>query len=137
MDYIFLSSSMGMALNQITLSYDIACQWSVHFWKRMALAPLALRLRILPAGLRFMVPKFHLAAHFAACQSKFSFNFEKYACRADGEGVERIWAWLNGIASTTKELGPGGQSDMLDDFLGHHNWMKTLGLGIFFQHCLW
>jgi hypothetical protein len=26
-------------------------------------------------------------------------------------------------------LGPGGRSDMIDDFIGHHNWTKTLGIG--------
>jgi hypothetical protein len=129
MDYIFLSSLSGSSINQVIISYDIACQWSVNFWNRTAGAPPPLRLQLPPSNLTFLVPKFHLAAHLSKCQANFSFNFQKNVGRTDGEGVERIWAWMNGIASTTKELGPGGRSDMIDNFVGHNNWTKTIGIG--------
>ena len=48
--------------------------------------------------LRFHVPKCHLRAHVQKCWAPFSLNFTNGIGRTDGEGVERNWAWLNGIA---------------------------------------
>ena len=85
----------------------------------------------LPESLRlqFRVPKFHLPAHVPRCWAPYSFNFAKGVGRTDGEGVERNWSWLNGIARSLSMMGPGGRSDTLDDFCNYHNWRKTTALG--------
>ena len=75
------------------------------------------------------VPKFHLPAHIAQCQWKYSFNFIKGAGRTDGEAPERGWSTLNAVASSTKEMGPGHRRDTLDDIIGDSNWKKVIGLG--------
>lgn len=77
----------------------------------------------------FLVPKYHLAAHIAECQTSFSFNFTRGVGRTDGEGIERGWANTNRLASSTKEMGPGSRRDTLDDHFGDWNWKKTVGLG--------
>lgn len=79
--------------------------------------------------LKFCVPKFHLPAHVQKCWAPYSFNFAKGVGRTDGEGVERNWSWLNGIARSVSLMGPGGRADTLDDFCNYHNWRKTTALG--------
>ena len=128
MDFIFLSSLVGCALKMITVSYDIACQWSRNFRDRMNQLPLSLRL--LPElNINFAVPKYHLTVHSKKCWAPFSLNYRRWVGRTDGEGVERNWASLNGIARCTSMMGAGGRWDTLDDFFNHHNWRKTVNLG--------
>ena len=128
MDFILLSALVGTALSLITISYDIACQWSRHFRERMETMPSWLHL---PSALqlRFRVPKFHLPVHAKKCWAPFSFNFTQWVGRTDGEGVERNWSWLNGIARCVSMMGRGGRWDTLDDFCNYHNWRKTVTLG--------
>ncbi|KAF8145014.1 hypothetical protein K438DRAFT_1630834, partial [Mycena galopus ATCC 62051] len=39
MDYLWLSSAIGIILLTIIASYNIACQWSRNFWRRVKLMP--------------------------------------------------------------------------------------------------
>ncbi|KAF8885818.1 hypothetical protein BD779DRAFT_1673532 [Infundibulicybe gibba] len=128
MDYIFLSSVVATTLLMITVSYDIACQWSKHLPSRMKNLPECLHI---PPNLRlqYRVPKFHLPAHVEKCHAPFSFNYTKWVGRTDGEGVERNWSSLNGTARCVAVMGPGGRQDTLDDFCNYSNWRKTVGLG--------
>ena len=77
----------------------------------------------------FFIPKFHLLAHIAECQWKYSFNFIKGVGQTDGEAPECGWSMLNTAASSTKEMGPGHRHDTLDDLIGDSNWKKFIGLG--------
>ena len=43
MDYIFLSSLMGIAVACVLISYDIACQWSRNLTKRVKAFPLSMQ----------------------------------------------------------------------------------------------
>jgi hypothetical protein len=83
----------------------------------------------------YLVPKFHLPAHVAACRTRFSFNFTKGVGRTDGEAPERGWAEVNPLAASTKEMGPGSRRDTLDAHFGDYNWRKVVGMGesYFFQ----
>jgi hypothetical protein len=129
MDFILLSSLVATTLTLVTISYDIACQWSRHFRERMVKMPVWLHLP--PAlQLQFRVPKFHLPVHIKKCWAPYSFNFTKWVGRTDGEGVERNWSWLNGIARCVSMMGQGGRWDTLDDFCNYHNWRKTVTLGL-------
>ena len=75
----------------------------------------------------YAVPKFHLPAHVLKCQVE----------RTDREAPEQGWSYINGVASSTKEMGPGSRQDTLDDPLdtldnhfghahhfGDYNWRK-------------
>ena len=128
MDYLFLLSLARTTLFLITISYDIACEYSRNIWSRMYKMPSWLHIPD-STKIRFRVPKFHLPAHVAKCWAPFSFNFTKWVGRTDGEGVERNWSWLNGIARCVSMMGPGGRWDTLDDFCNYHNWRKTTGAG--------
>jgi hypothetical protein len=97
MDFMFLSSVAGSAIKSIIIPYDIACQWGHNFFSCMANMPQHLWI-LESVKIQFKVLKFHLPAHISKCYVPFSFNFAKWVSRTDGEGVERNWSWLNGIA---------------------------------------
>lgn len=128
MDYIFKRSLSRGPVTKVAVSYDIACQWSIHFWDRMLTYDHKWNL-----GNRefvFFIPKFHISAHRAECNLNFSFNLAKWVGRTDGEAVERGWAAVNPFASSTKEMGPGSRHDFLDDVFGDYNWQKVTNLGM-------
>ncbi|KAK7038932.1 hypothetical protein VNI00_010323 [Paramarasmius palmivorus] len=111
------------------LCYDIACQYSKKFFERMERLLVAARIGIHRDRWKFAVPKLHIQGHERRCQENFALNFILGAGQTDGEGIERHWANLGPIATSTKEMGPGHRRDTLDDHFGHWNWMKTVRLG--------
>ncbi|KAG2111751.1 hypothetical protein DEU56DRAFT_935828 [Suillus clintonianus] len=117
------------SLQNLNISYDIACQWHKKLWQRMKGFPLSMHFNFVSRAVSFFVPKFHLPAHIEKCQTTFSFNFKRGVGRTDGEAPERGWANINPVASSTKEMGPGARRDTLDDFFGDSNWKKIVGLG--------
>lgn len=129
MDYLFASSVIGFRLPLLQISYDVACQWFVNFWKRMRFLPSPLRLNVPQSAVKPMVPKFHLQSHTEVCHAPYAFNYTEGGARTDGEGVERNWKGLNGQAPSTSEMGAGARYDTLDDCCGHMNWRKTVGMG--------
>lgn len=129
MDYIFLSAIVGITLLYLTISYDVACQWKVNLWARIAHMPPALQIDSAKIHVQFGVPIWHASAHESSCQAENSMGYQKGVGRACGEGIERTWSKLNGRSSATKEMGPGGRHDTLDDAIGRHNWEKNIGFG--------
>ncbi|KAJ6568226.1 hypothetical protein DFH09DRAFT_1247094 [Mycena vulgaris] len=63
----------------------------------------------------------HIHAHTLACQLVFSLNLVPGSAQTDGEGIERPWAFIGGVAT----------KDMLACHWGHWNWQKLLTLGTF------
>ncbi|KAF8588544.1 hypothetical protein K439DRAFT_1645511 [Ramaria rubella] len=130
MDYVFLSALKGEeTVNNIILSYDIACQWYKNLKARTAAMPPELRLDFESKWIRYIVPKYHLPGHAFPCQSPFSFNFCEGAGRMDGEGVERDWSQINPVVCSTKEMTPGHRTDTLNNHWGAWNWSKVTGMG--------
>jgi len=129
MDYLFAASIAGTKLLKILISYDIACQWGTNFLRRLANPALPKHLRPNPSIIiEYLVPKFHLEAHVVKCHAPYSFNYALGVGRTDGEGVERCWSSLNGIASSLSQMAPGGRWDTMDDFCNFANWRKTVDL---------
>ena len=132
MDYFFLESLKLNTPRRLVVSYDIACQWSRNLEERCQIYPL----NPISSGdvheLLYVVPKFHLAAHIYKCQVDYSLNLVPGVGRTDGEAPERGWSYINGAASSTKEMGPGSRRDTLDDYFGDYNWRKITQIGIKF-----
>lgn len=128
MDFLFLSSLLYTALVGFVVSYDIACQWSLYLWDRMGAFPAAYHFDFIQSSVSFVVPKFHLPAHIAKCQTAYSLNYTRSVGRTDGEAPERGWADINQAASSTKEMGPGSRRDTLDDYFGDWNWKKITNM---------
>ena len=110
-------------------SYDIACEWSKGFFVRVGDLPEDIRPGVPADQWVFVVPKFHVTAHKESCQSNFSSNYTVHTARWDGEHVERLWAWLNAAAPSTKEMSQGARWETIDDFCGFSNWRKTVQFG--------
>ena len=104
-DYVLMSSLIGFALLYLLATNDIACQYFTNFWARMLALPSRLRLKIPRINLSAKVPKAHLEVHQMSCHGPFSLNFTFGAGQTDGEGVERLWSWLNKAAPSVKEMG--------------------------------
>jgi Kyakuja-Dileera-Zisupton transposase len=126
MDYILLSAIAGFDLKELTLSYDIACQWKKNFGERMERLPEHLRLDLERFELETGLPVWHALAHEDVCASVNSLNYIPGVGRSDGEGVERLWAFLNGFAYQSKEMGLGNRADTIEDKLDSHNFLKNL-----------
>lgn len=131
MDFMYLSSIRGTLVLRILLSYDVICQWKVKFWtERLPQMPENLRPTIPKEAVDLAVPKFHLVGHESACHPPHSLSFKVGAGQTDGEGIERNWAVINGVATSTREMGAGARHDTIDDHCGHANWRKLVGLGM-------
>jgi Kyakuja-Dileera-Zisupton transposase len=134
MDFIVFHSLIGFKNELLVFSYDIACQWSRKLSERLVQLPDEMKLSDKQLRLlRFAIPKFHISAHGPDCQSNFSFNFQPYMARTDGEDPERWWAHINPVSMSTKEMGPGARFDTLDDHAGAWNWRKVTGFGTGFR----
>lgn len=122
MDYLFFSSLKDANFIRLISSYDIVCQWHVHLWERMMAFPEYLHVT-------FLVPKFHLPAHVALCQTAFSFNLTRGVGRTDGEAPERGWSDINPLSSQTKMMGPASRRETIDDHFNDWNHKKVIGFG--------
>ncbi|KAF6746462.1 hypothetical protein DFP72DRAFT_992812 [Ephemerocybe angulata] len=132
MDYILHWGIVVLALGILRtffISYDIACQWSKHLIERIRKIDSKSPLLGAEAKTRFLVPKFHLPAHIAPCQTKFAFMLTPGAGLGDGEAPERGWGEANPLAPSTREMGPGTRRDTLDYNFGDYNWRKVVDLG--------
>jgi hypothetical protein len=129
-DYIFASQRCHTDPRLKTLfSYDINCQYCKKFPPRMLALPSYLRFVAAPSLFVFSIPKLHVRGHRTDCGPVFSLNYLFGAGQTDGEGVERAWAMMGPVATSTKEMGPGHRRDTLDDHWGYWNWTKLFGLG--------
>ncbi|KAJ7801214.1 hypothetical protein B0H14DRAFT_3489904 [Mycena olivaceomarginata] len=129
MDYIFGSilRHKDPRIRKI-ISYDIVCQWWKYLMERMQKLPPLVRISMIMSLFRFVIPKMHIHAHTLDCQVKFSLNLVPGSGQTDGEGIERPWASIGAIASSTRVSGPGARHDALDDHWSFWNWLKTIGL---------
>ncbi|KAJ7701694.1 hypothetical protein B0H16DRAFT_1347920 [Mycena metata] len=110
------------------ISYDIICQWFKKLFERLLKMPPAVRFFIVMSLYKFVIPKMHIHSHTLACQLLFSLNLLLGAGQTDGEGIERPWANLGGVATSTREMGPGSHRDTLDSHLSYWNWSKLIGI---------
>ncbi|KAJ7641081.1 hypothetical protein FB45DRAFT_1021857 [Roridomyces roridus] len=92
MEFLLLSAVLHFSLLCLVVSYDIACQFSIHFWDRMSKMPSALQLKIPRENLWWKVPNFHLPPHKKRCHGPYSFHWMPGAGMTHGETVEQNWA---------------------------------------------
>ncbi|TDL14220.1 hypothetical protein BD410DRAFT_846231 [Rickenella mellea] len=131
MDYVFLSTLRGQEMNDLILSYDVACQWSVNFRTRLTKFPDKFReLFALPLfRFRTKVPNFHIPAHRRDCHTNNSLHLTSGTGQTDGESIERAWSITNALGPSTKEMGPERRHSTLDDHFGDGNWGKVVNMG--------
>ncbi|KAJ7079826.1 hypothetical protein B0H15DRAFT_924531 [Mycena belliarum] len=128
MDFLLLSALLTFTMAWIIISYDIACQYAIHFWTRMEEFPESMRLKVAPENVWWKVPNFHLPPHKRPCHSPFSFHYMWGAGMTHGEGVEQNWSFSNGAAASTRLMGPGSRQATLEDIFGFHNYDRSLAM---------
>ncbi|TFY54862.1 hypothetical protein EVG20_g9538 [Dentipellis fragilis] len=129
-------SIAGIIWQMLVISYDIACQFSKNFQKRMATFPPNFRINPALTSVMFLVPKFHLPAHGPKCQADFSFNNTEGVGRTYGEGIEANWSKTNRAALSSWEMSAGARHESLNDIFGAINWGKIVSMGILFARSL-
>ena len=88
MDYVLLSTLIGISIAMLIVSYDIACSWSVNFRDSFAAFPSPMQHDLKDISVCTVIPKFHILVHSKKCQSIWSLNYCCWMARTDGEGVE-------------------------------------------------
>ncbi|KAJ7743972.1 hypothetical protein B0H14DRAFT_3097170 [Mycena olivaceomarginata] len=115
MDYIFASFLRHHdPLLFKFISYDIVCVWWIYLMERLSELP--------PLG------------HGPKCGPVFSLNLKPGSGQTDGEGIERPWSNIGGIAASTRIMGPGARHDTIDNHWGYCNWQKLVSLGVLTMH---
>ncbi|KAJ3710041.1 hypothetical protein C8R42DRAFT_597743 [Lentinula raphanica] len=118
---------------RLLISYDIVCQWSKKCIERLKSLPPEVRIHLVNAYVKFVIPKLHIYGHKQDCQVNFSLNFTKGVGRTDAEGIERTWANMGPVSTSTKEMGPGSHAETLEDHWSHWNWEKIVHKGPLFR----
>lgn len=134
MDYILASTLVNVTLFQLLITYDIACQWAKNLQARFSQLSSDIGVNLDSVKLTVAIPKGHIKSHGRTCQSRYSLNYIPGSARTDGKGVERDWAHMNGLTSSTREMGPGNRQETLDDHWAAWNWEKILRLGTHFNN---
>ncbi|KAJ7815732.1 hypothetical protein B0H14DRAFT_2277508, partial [Mycena olivaceomarginata] len=111
------------------ISYDIVCQWWRYLKKRLLELPAVVRIHLVLKLVRFVIPKMHIKGHLIGCQDEFSLDRTPGSAQTDGEAIERPWAHIGGVGTSTREMGPGSREDTLNGHWGSWNWQKLVGLG--------
>lgn len=119
-------------LTEGLVEYDVGCQWSINFDKRVENTTTL----NLPQGLSWIaaVGKFHLGAHEQDCFAKFSLNFVHGAGQQDGEILETLWAPLNKISGSVRGMTKASRQEMVDAQMRDSNWKKSTKIGAILCH---
>jgi hypothetical protein len=111
-------------------TYNINCQFSVNMWEQFKTLPEDLKhTPTLPDDWTFLIPKMHIMGHLALCQAMYLLNHHHSARRTCGECIKRMWALMNRISLSTREMRAGRCSDWIDFHMGHHNYIKQCSIG--------
>ena len=109
-------------LPRIKLIYDVNCQYSKKLKQRFQTnfaKPPSLD------NIDFLVPKAHLPGHKDDCVYEYSPNFIEGSGRTDGEALERDWALMNPLATSTREMGTAHRHEVLEDHMNEINFKKV------------
>ncbi|KAF9018836.1 hypothetical protein BDZ89DRAFT_1139729 [Hymenopellis radicata] len=117
-DFVLYTVLSRMGLKELTVTYDIACQYKIHFYERIKALPAALHDLMLEAPvIQWALPVWHGNVHEVKCEAAESLKYKVGVGKTDGEGIERVWAVLNPFAYMTKEELPGARHDNIEDKL--------------------
>ncbi|KAI0702101.1 hypothetical protein C8Q76DRAFT_802395 [Earliella scabrosa] len=134
MDYIVLATLMKIMV-AIFISYDIACQWSKAFAKRILDFPPEMRIDFSQTPVRYGIPKKHFRVH-GPNHSKYSLNLLPKVGRTYGERIETHWGHMNGLPNSAREMSPGGRHELMNDHWSSWNWQKIIELAQYLLKCL-
>jgi hypothetical protein len=130
MDYIFASLLKHKhPLLFLFLMYDIMCVWKLYLADRLKTLPPNVWLVLALALVSFAIPKMHIHGHKQWCQLLYSLNLLLGSAQTEGEGIEHVWAWIGGVAASTRAMGPGFRAETLNCQWSYWNWQKVIDIG--------
>ncbi|KAJ7139096.1 hypothetical protein C8R44DRAFT_605556, partial [Mycena epipterygia] len=112
-------------------SYDSYCSFMVHRVKRaINLFPEEIWLHTLLAQMEGQIPADHINGHGLDCQSFWQAAY--FACRAHfhGETAEMLWAFLNPLGSSTRQMTGAARHDIINFVMDAWNTWKLLRQGM-------
>ncbi|KAM6491207.1 hypothetical protein JOM56_013446 [Amanita muscaria] len=125
MEWVIYKRVKGVKLPRVVITYDIGCQWSKNFWRRVEEFPDDLKLD--PAtSVEVGIPSWHINGHGDNCRT-FCLNYMDGVGRTCGEEVETTWAQTNALGTSTREMGPGARHETLNDQWCGWNFRKIVG----------
>lgn len=117
---------MGITLVRIIITYDVICQWSKNFRKRMSEFPEAMQIPD-TTEVGVAIPGWHINGHGPKCRESFNLSYMEGAGRTTGEDIETTWAGTNSLAPSIREMGPAARHDTLNDHWNGWNFRKIVG----------
>ena len=135
MDFIIFTALAGLPLLWIIITYDIICQWSRSFHKRMADFPPEMRIPE-KTQVDVAIPGWHINAHGERCQENFNLSYMEGAGRTVGEDIETTWAGTNALGPSFWEMGPAACHNTLNNHWNGWNFQKIVGFRMFFYSFL-
>ncbi|KAJ8496102.1 hypothetical protein ONZ45_g12598 [Pleurotus djamor] len=109
----------------LLMFYDIACQYSVHFWDRM-------RAHLPTLSVDFAVGQFHVHGHQNQCLYRYSSSYIPETGVVVGEILESLWSDLNGISTSMRTATPATRAELLGDHMldSNHKKMSSMPASI-------
>ncbi|KAJ7192982.1 hypothetical protein GGX14DRAFT_405891 [Mycena pura] len=108
-------------------SYDSWCSFEVHHVERaIELFPEEKWLHTLLAESEGQIPADHINGHGLQCQTVWQAVY--FPCRGHfhGETAEMVWAFLNPLGASTRQMTAGARHDTLNFVIDAWNWLKVL-----------
>ena len=123
---------IGISLLQIIITYDVICQWSKNFQKRMAEFPEHMQIPD-TTQVDVAILGWHINGHSTKCRNNFNLAYMEGAGRTVGEDIETTWASTNSLAPSVWEMAPAARHDTLNDHWNGWNFRKIMGFHMFVQ----
>lgn len=120
----------GMSASELVgllVIYDIICQYIIHMRRRFQQYPsleFPDNLQVVPA-----IGLFHVHGHKDECVARYSPNYIRGTGHVDGEVLETLWAVLNAIADSFRNMSPAGRKDLMNAHMRWSNLRKILTCG--------
>jgi len=121
---------IGLSLLRIIITYDVICQWSKNYRKRMAEFPEHMQIPD-TTQIDVAIPGWHINGHGAKCRNNFNLAYMEGAGRTVGEDIETTWAGTNSLAPSVREMAPAARHDTLNDHWNGWNFRKIVGFRMF------
>ncbi|EIW73921.1 hypothetical protein CONPUDRAFT_68163, partial [Coniophora puteana RWD-64-598 SS2] len=123
----FAISMAGMSDEELLgfiFIYDIICQYFIHFRRRFGHYPhiaFPEDVDVVPA-----IGLFHVHGHKDECVARYSPNYIRGMGNIDGEVLETLWAVLNAIANSFRNMSASGRKDLMNAQMRWSNLRKML-----------
>ncbi|EAU86991.2 hypothetical protein CC1G_08462 [Coprinopsis cinerea okayama7 len=127
-DYIVFSALAAVALLQVVITYDIACQWVKNFLKRLGKLPEAIRLNTNETKVTALIPSWHINGHGPDCQVNYALQYTPGAAKTCGDEIEQNFSETNVLGASVREMAPAARHEMLTDQFQGNNARKTVKL---------